>query len=100
MVLADNGVYVIVFPFFSELKKEKKKGDEGTGVKMLLYRTCKNVILNSSIRINHYIIILPHLRYKNKISLGHELHSKRKGRLHFYQFPISFPSATSILKKI
>lgn len=81
------GFMLLYFIFFSELRKEKKKGDEGTGVKMLLYWTCKNVILNSSVRIN-YIIILPHLRYKNKISLGHELHSKNKGRVHFYQFPI------------
>ena len=46
-------------------------------------------MLNSSIRINHYIGILPHLRYKNKISLGHELPSKIKVEFIFISFPFS-----------
>lgn len=55
---------------------------------MLLYWTHTNASLNCLIRKNYYIIILPHLKYKNKISLDHELQSKNKGRVHLYQFPI------------
>lgn len=88
MVLANNGVFVFAAFQFFFWTKQKKERDEGIGVKMLLYWTCKNATLNSSIRTNYYTIILPQMRYKNKISLGPELQSKNKGRVHFYQFPI------------
>lgn len=65
---------------------------------MFLYWTYKNTLLKSSTRINYYIIISRQLIYEKKLSLGPELHSTSKGRVHFIGFPFS-EGNFSILRK-